>query len=354
MGDELNSIAATEYLRDDLVSPWDVPTAFAPPPFSPHRLLRGGHLQTIVAIRSQDVGGLQPARHVIEVSEGDAIMLHEDRPLGWKQGDPSILLLHGLSGCHAAPYMLRLARRFVAQGVCVYRIDMRGCGAASDLTRNMTHAGRSDDLIRALDFIAARDLEGPLHAIGISLGASQLLRAVGRIGAGMDPTPEWFHRLARIAAVAPPLDLQRCSDNMNRLFLRPYNYYFIRSLLRGAPPGVKQREQFQQELRGPKPRTLRELDDRFTAPMSGFEDARDYYAKTSCNQVTCYNPVPTLVLTAADDPIVPIGCFTDDRRLWPRSTKLLITRTGGHVGFIDREKRSWMDQALDAWFAFEK
>ncbi len=350
---DLNRVARTEYLQSGFAGEVDVTSTFAPPPFSPHRLLRGGHLQTVVAIRAQNVSGLEPARHVIEVSEGDAIMLHEDRPSGWQQGDRSILLLHGLSGCHAAPYMLRLARRFVAQGVCVYRIDMRGCGEASNLTRNMTHAGRSDDVIRALDFIAARDLEGPLHAIGISLGASQLLRAVGRIGAGLDPTPQWFDRLARIAAVAPPLDLQRCSDNMNRLFLRPYNYYFIRSLLRGAPPGVKQREEFQQELRGPRPRTLRELDDRFTAPMSGFEDACDYYAKTSCNQVTCHNPVPTLVLTAADDPIVPIGCFTDDPKLWPRLTELLITRTGGHVGFIDREKRSWMDHALDAWFAFQ-
>ena len=37
-------------------------------------------MQTVVAIRAQNVSGLEPARHVIEVSEGDAIMLHEDRP----------------------------------------------------------------------------------------------------------------------------------------------------------------------------------------------------------------------------------------------------------------------------------
>ncbi len=164
--------------------------------------------------------------------------------------------------------------------------------------------------------------------------------------------PWWFDRLERIAAVAPPLDLQRCSDNMNRWVLRPYNYYFIKALLERAPTRVRQREAFQQELRGPRPRTLRELDDRYTAPMSGFEDACDYYAKSSCNQVTPHNPVPTLVLAAADDPIVPIGCFVDDPKVWSDTTELLITKTGGHVGFIDREKRSWMDQALAAWFDF--
>ena len=86
--------------------------------------------------------------------------------------------------------------------------------------------------------------------------------------------------------------------------------------------------------------------------MSGFTDAREYYAKASSNQVTRFNTVPTLVLAAADDPIVPIGCFVEDPDVWSDSTELFVTKTGGHVGFIDREKRSWMDQALDAWFAF--
>ena len=325
---------------------------FQPPRFKPHRVIRGGHLQTIVSIRAEHATGLTPIRHVVEVSDGDAIMLHEDCPSGWRQGDRSILLLHGLSGCHSAPYMLRLAREFVSQGVRVDRMDMRGCGAAAELTENLTHAGRSDDLLAALGFIAERNVAGPIHAIGVSLGACQLLRAVGRIGAGLDPMPWWFDRLERIAAVAPPLDLQRCSDNMSRWVLRPYNYYFIKSLLERAPARVLQREAFRRELKGPRPRTLRELDDRYTAPMSGFVDARDYYAKSSCNQVAPYNPIPTLVLAAADDPIVPIGCFVDDPKVWPETTELLITKTGGHVGFIDREKRSWMDQALAAWFHF--
>lgn len=325
---------------------------FQPPRFKPHRVIRGGHLQTIVSIRAEHATGLQPIRHVVNVSEGDAIMLHEDRPIGWRAEDPSILLLHGLSGCHSAPYMLRLARRFVGQGVRVYRIDMRGCGAAADLTNNLTHAGRSDDLVKALGFIAQQDGTGPLHVSAVSLGASQLLRAVGRIGAGIDPTPWWFDRLERIAAVAPPMDLQRCSDNMNRWVLRPYNYYFIKALLERAPTRVRQRDAFQKELLGPRPRTLRELDERFTAPMSGFQDARDYYAQTSCNRVSRHNPVKTLVLTAADDPIVPVGCFVDDPNVWSDTTELLITKTGGHAGFIDREKRSWMDVTLDQWFDF--
>lgn len=325
-------------------------TEFQPPPFDPHLLFRGGHLQTIVSIRSTLGTDLMPKQHTVAVSDGDAIVLHDDCPPEWREGDESMLLIHGLAGCHAAPYMLRLADQLVRRGVRVFRMDMRGCGAGHALAANLTHAGRSEDILVALDAIAQLTQAGPIAAAGISMGACQLLRAVGRIGAGKDAKPQWFDRLARIAAVAPPVDLQRCSDNMLRWSLRPYNYYFIRGLLARAPARVKQREDYQRELAAGRPKTLRELDDRFTAPLSGFADAVEYYSKSSANQVVRHNQVPTLVLAAADDPIVPIGCFVDDKDQWPASTRLVIAKTGGHVGFVDRRRSSWMDQLLWAWF----
>lgn len=301
-------------------------------------------------MRNVSAGRLRPTEHVVRLPDGDAIVLHEDRPQSWRAGDRSMLLVHGLSGCHAAPYMLRLGERFVDRGLRVFRMDMRGCGAGATLSRNVTHAGRSEDLLAALDKIAELTEAGPLLVTGVSLGGNQLLRAAGRVCGGHDSTPAWFDRLERIAAVAPPVDLQRCSDNLQRWEMRPYNYYFIRALLARTPALVRDREDFQRGVQFGRPRTMRELDDRFTAPLSGFADAAEYYAKASAASVSRQNSVPTLVLAAKDDPIVPIGCFVDDSDQWSASTQLVVTRTGGHVGFIDRRKRSWMDDALDAWF----
>ena len=324
---------------------------FQPPLFEPHPVFRGGHLQTIASVGASQVTGLRPRKRIVAVSQGDSIVLHDDCPPCWNKGDPSILLVHGLSGCHRAPYMLRLAKQFTERGMRVFRMDMRGCGAAASLATNLTHAGRSDDVLAALDAIANLCPRGIMGAVGVSLGAGQLLSALGRIGKGEITEPSWLHRLDRSAAVAPPLDLQRCSDNLQRLVLRPYNYYFIRSLMARVPAGVKNRADYQQRIAGARPRTLRELDDRITAPLSGFADAVDYYQKSSANRVTRFNAVPTLVIAAEDDPIVPVGCFVDDPAVWPDTTRLVVTRTGGHVGFIDRAKRCWMDDALLAWFA---
>jgi predicted alpha/beta-fold hydrolase len=325
-------------------------SVFQPPTFRPHRLIRGGHLQTIASIHVKRPFDLPTRQHVLSLSDGDAIVLHEDQPSTWRRGDSSLLLIHGLCGCHAAGYMLRLADAFFAGGIRVFRLDMRGCGAGSGLAKQLTHAGRSDDVLAALDQVARLTVSGKIGAIGVSLGGNQLLRAVGRVGARADRQPDWFERIDRVAVVSPPVDLQRCSENMQRWVLRPYNYYFIRQLLSRVPPGVQLRSDFQQVISTRRPKTLWELDERITAPLSGFSDAADYYQQCSAMHVTGDNRVKTLVIAAADDPVVPIDCFTVGRAEWPDATEVLISSTGGHVGFIDSQRQSWMDQVLTQWF----
>jgi predicted alpha/beta-fold hydrolase len=323
---------------------------FQPPPFRPHLFIRGGHLQTIAAIPARRAIELPSVQHVVTLSDGDAIVLHEDVPPKWASGDASMLLVHGLCGCHAANYMVRLAGHFFDSGVRVFRLDMRGCGAATQLARQLTHAGRSDDIVVALSEIADRTGAGKIGAIGVSLGGNQMLRALGRVGAGLDPTPSWLSRLDRVAVVAPPVDLQRCSDNMERWALRPYNYYFIRRLLSRVPAQVRRRTDYQQAISGRRPRTLWQLDERLTAPLSGFRDAQDYYQQSSAMTVTGDIPVKTLVIAAADDPVVPIECLADGKVNWSPSTELLVAESGGHAGFIDRTGQSWMDEVLAKWF----
>ena len=138
---------------------------------------------------------------------------------------------------------------------------------------------------------------------------------------------------------------------MKRWLLRPYNTYFIKILLDRVPEQVRQRKDFQQALAGARPRTLQELDDQFTAPLSGFAGASDYYEHSSSRRVVHAIDVETLVLTSADDPMIPVGCFTDDMGIWSPSTHLLVSPGGGHVGFIGRRNERWMDDVLDQWFA---
>lgn len=324
---------------------------FTSPPFYPHRLFRGGHLQTIATTlqrSSPPIVGV--AEHRVDLPDGDAVVLHDICPVTWKPGDPSLLLIHGLCGCHAASYMTRLAERFGRRGVRSFRMDMRGCGSAFALSQRLTHAGRSDDVLEAIRSIATITGDGPIWAIGISMGGNQLLKGLGELGSGEASIGDASDRLVRAAAVSPPIDLAACSAHMQRLVLRPYNRYFIRELFKRIPPQVRASEAFAELDLRRLPRTMRELDERITAPFSGFAGADDYYQQSAAARRVAANRVETLVLAAADDPIVPVACFA--RAAWPPATHVEIVPSGGHVAFLARgSQRCWMDVCLSDWFA---
>jgi uncharacterized protein len=326
--------------------------ALALPPFVSHRLIRGGHLQTILSLRAPELRSLQPKLHWIVLPDGDVLALHDDQPADWMPGAPSVMLVHGLCGCRQSPYMIRLTHRFIQLGVRVFRLELRGCGVAQDRCREITHAGRSDDCLAALGRIAELSGAGPIAAVGVSLGGNQLLLAAGRIGAKQQPRPAWADRWTRLVAVSPPIDLLRCSENMERRLLRGYNRYFIGHLMRRLPAHIRQSPELMRRCARPWPRTLRELDERITAPLSGFSGADDYYRRSSSAPLLESIEVPSLILTAADDPIVPVDCFTtvSPRIAEHRSVRLLIAPGGGHVGFFARgSERFWMDQVIEHW-----
>src|SRR5688572_3933249 len=124
--------------------------------FRPHPLLRSGHLQTVAGIylprRDAPYGATLhhvPADDRSPDEGGDQLALHEDRPEQWQPHQPIVLMIHGLGGSYSSTYMCRMADRLTARGYCVFRMDMRGCGAGRGLARLPTHCGRSGDVATA-------------------------------------------------------------------------------------------------------------------------------------------------------------------------------------------------------------
>jgi hypothetical protein len=78
--------------------------------------------------------------------------------------------------------------------------------------------------------------------------------------------------------------------------------------------------------------TVRAYDERITAPHGGYRNAAEYYARSSCGPHLGSIDRPTLLLSARDDPMIPIASV----ERWPvsRSVRREITRTGGHLGFL--------------------
>ncbi len=316
------------------------------PSFIPHPLVRGGHAQTILGCYLPGMKWApQSKQHLVALPDGDRIVLHEDVPLGVQEPDRVVLLIHGLGGSHQSTYMQRTAAKLVEKGVRVFRMDLRGCGAGTALAKLPVHAGRSEDVGVVLAYLMEACADTPIFLVGFSMGGNLVLKLLGEMGRQRPAN------LAGAMAVAPPIDLIDCSRNMERGVNRLYNRSFLRSLLRAA---AMRRERVPKEFDPPLlplPQKLRDFDERFTAPLAGYASAEEYYHRASSRPLLQEIQVPTVVVAAADDPIVPVGPF--ESATYSQSTQLLIVPSGGHLGFFgvkgaDPDRR-WMDWRVVDW-----
>ena len=280
--------------------------------------------------------------HLLDVSGGDKIAVHDDRPNDWRDGDKVVLLIHGLAGCHGSGYMVRLALRLNKRGIRCFRMDMRGTGASTGLAKLPGHAGRTEDAEVAINKIAELAPESPLTLVGFSMGGNIALGTLAN--AATKP----IGHLVRGFAVSPPVDLSRCCRELRIGTSNFYDKYLIRFLLKNwlATGG---------ELNGSRPKSIYEFDDKITAPISGFENAEDYYAKCSSGTRLKEINIPTTILAAEDDPVVAYSAIAAAER--SHHVELITTKSGGHLGYFCGKSQAhdhrWMDWQLAEWICGE-
>jgi predicted alpha/beta-fold hydrolase len=322
-----------------------VPSAVTP--FAPASGLCGGHRQTLVGIfltGSSVFHGTEQRR--IRVSDDDFVVLHDDRPDDWIRGQHVVLMLHGLSGCHGSGYMMRIAARLNGRGVRSFRMDHRGCGAGEGLAEHPYHAGRINDLHRAVTTIENLCPGSSISIVGFSLSGNLLLRYLGDQSLG--PSRNLF----RAVAVCPPIDLKHCVEQLdNSRAGRCYDSYFTRRLISQVSRGPQWRDHLPLARAKRPPRRLYDFDDLFTAPASGFESADDYYKFASAGPYLDSITSPTTILAAEDDPLVSPEPFY--HLTFPPTVTLCLTKHGGHLGYIGRRcddpDRRWMDWRVIEW-----
>jgi uncharacterized protein len=314
------------------------------PEFQPLPLLSNRHLQTLLGHYLPGPRLTHPTREqVIRLPDGDGLVLHDTEPPGWRPGERVAVLVHGLIGSHDSPAVRRVAARLLAQGVRVVRLDLRGAGKGMPLARKAYHAGRSDDVRAALDEVHRWSPLSPIVLVGISLGGNLALKLAGEAA---DRPAAW---LERVAAVCPPIDLVRCS----RLLLHPRNRPYERFFLNGLLTAAYQRQRCFPDLpplRFPRRMNCRIFDDLYTAPRNGFADAVDYYRRASAMPYVARIAVPTLILTARDDPFIAVEPF--DELQPPPNVLVRIADHGGHVGFVGWDGAGgvrWAEHGLTEW-----
>ena len=243
---------------------------------------------------------------------------------------PQLLLLHGLEGGLRSHYVGGIWNTARRRGWQPRMLLFRTCDGRMNRARRTYHSGETTDLEFIVRRLVDEDPGRPIGLVGVSLGGNVMLKWLGELG-------QLVPRQVRAAiAVSTPYDLARSSRAIDTGFARLYQWNFLRSLKRKALEKTAQHPGICDSGSLERLTTMWEFDDRFTAPLHGFNDAADYYERSSSIRFLDQIRRPTLLLSARDDPFHP-GEVLRDVEMISATNPFLTTEfheRGGHVGFV--------------------
>jgi predicted alpha/beta-fold hydrolase len=309
------------------------------------RLLRNGHFQTFLAssrLRARGPNPMLAAAREIVLDAGEGIRLLG--ALSTPPRDPLglVVLLHGWEGSMDSTYVQRTGRALFRHGFAVFRLNYRDHGRSHHLNTGIFYAVKDAEVYEAVRQ-ASRFFPGlPLDLVGFSLGGNFALRIARRCADR--PIPSLRH----VVALSPVLDPDASTTLADRHPL--IRTYFLSKWRRSL--AVKQslypdRYDFRDVMRL---KTIRETTARLVAEHSRYSGLGDYFRDyTLTGDGLQRLPVPATLVTACDDPVIPVVDFS--RLRLNRSTRVLVRPHGGHLGFLEKfDLRSRYERDLPEFF----
>jgi uncharacterized protein len=312
--------------------------------FHPHPLLKNGHAMTIA-------GAFVPRRFDLPLPEERLFRVDADSQIlgycHWQEGKrreaPVIVIVHGLEGSSESGYALGISEKAMRLGFHAIRLNQRNCGGTERLTPTLYNSGMSSDYRAVLEELASGDGFQQIFFVGYSMGGNLVTKMAGEFG---DAAPR---ALRGVCAVCPSIDPGACADALERRENLVYQRHFVRSLLASYGRKAKLFPQIYSADGFGLVRTIRQFDDKITAPCFGYKDAQDYYEAAGAKKVVAQIRAPMLMITAQDDPFVLYSSFQRANPAQNPSIRFLAPRHGGHCGFISNQsgpERFWAEQRV--------
>jgi hypothetical protein len=209
--------------------------------------------------------------------------------------------------------------------------NFRGCSGEPNRLPCAYHSGATEDLHTVLDHVAAKYDE--IYLIGFSLGGNLTLKYLGEQSEALSP------KVKKAVVFSVPCDLAASSKQLSRVSNRLYERRFLNSLRQKIeqkatlfPNQISLAPYLKKQIK-----TLRDFDNYYTAPLHGFQNAEDYYAKCSAKQFISRITIPTLMVNAKNDVFLAPSCYPFDEAKSSDVFFLETSESGGHLGFITKK-----------------
>jgi uncharacterized protein len=302
--------------------------------YSPPWFLFNAHLETIYPslFRKVIVNDFQQER--VSTQDNDFLDLF------WlkQNSDKVVIISHGLEGNVQRAYVKGMAKAFYEKEFDVLAWNCRGCGDEMNKALRFYHSGASDDLGDVVNHVIRQGYK-EIYLIGFSLGGNLTLKYVGE--KSVDPA------VKGVATFSVPLDLYTSCLQI----AKPSNWIYSRRFLKSLKNKIRTKAKLMSGLDASSLQnitSLEQFDDRYTGPLHGFKNARDYYQRCSAISFLSTIAVPTLIVNALNDPFLSKECFP--RRIDNSFVQFETPTKGGHVGFFQFSGNGlyWSEQrALD-------
>lgn len=295
----------------------------------------GGHVQSIYPSFFRKLE-IPYERERLELEDGDFL------DLDWyRKGHRKLMVVtHGLEGNSHRPYVTALLQLFGENGFDGLGWNCRSCSGEMNRLPRFYHHGDSEDLRKVVEHALLKGGYDEVFLSGSSMGGSLTLRLLAEF-------PERLPKEVSGAFVGSvPLDVYDASKELDK----PYKRFYMKRFLRKLGEKLKIKE-------GMFPgnpllncegyhriKNFVDFDNRFTAPLHGYADAFDFYAKASTKPMLYRIGVPVMIVQALNDPFLGKACYDTGRNHNP-NVKLVVTPRGGHVGFMEPgELYTWTER----------
>jgi predicted alpha/beta-fold hydrolase len=307
------------------------------PSYVPPFFLFNAHLETIYPSLLRRVALPPYTRERIITPDNDFL------DLDWiKQGSSRLMIIsHGLEGNSERAYVKGMARAGHQNNFDVLAWNYRGCSGEVNRQLRFYHSGATDDLAAIVAHAGKSYSE--IYLVGFSLGGNLTLKFLGE-----QPVPS---EVKRAVVFSVPLNLHTSCLKI----AEPSNWIYQRRFLKSLINKVMQKHPAFKELdiQGiSQLKTLQDFDDRYTAPLHGFQNAITYYEQCSSIHFLADIQTPTLIVNALNDPFLSKDCYPVDQLMGHQHVTLETPKFGGHVGFSQFSKNGlyWSEERALKFF----
>ncbi len=304
----------------------------------PQFWLRNGHINTIFTSQFRKVADTPFTRERISTPDSDFL------DLDWTaaNSDKLIVLCHGLEGNSRRPYIQGMVNLFHQRGYDTLAWNYRGCSDEINKTKLFYHSGSTYDLDTVLKHALNKNKNkyNSVFLIGFSMGGNLILKHLGESGHNLDT------KIKKAVAISTPMQLKDCSKQLKKGFSKVYTKNFLKTLIEKVH--AKKHLLTEYDLtKLNKVKNLEQFDNLLTAPIHGFKNANDYYHKCSSKQNLLDITIPTLIISALDDPFLDTNCYPYEQSKQNKNLNLITPKYGGHNGFcINPFKNEYLSEKL--------